>query len=124
MLYLGGPEFCNGELPSSYNFSNNDDQIIKIILCGVPAPDLEWRLSDGAVMPANRTAINSYTYQYLIELPQLTQRVCGRELVVNASGNKIEEKRPVFLTNCKYGGNSPGHVEDSLDFGLVKLQFV
>ena len=75
-------------------------------------------------MPANRTKINSYTYKYLIELPQLTQRVCGRELVVNASGNKIKEKRLVFLTNCKYGSISPVYVKDALDFRLVELRFV
>ena len=124
MLYLGGPEFCYGHLQSSYNFSNNTDQVIRILLCGVPAPVLEWRLHDSAFMPVNRTAINSYTYEYLIKLPPLTQRICGRELVLNASGNKpILENRTVFLTNCKYGNISPGYVEDSLNFRLVKLRF-
>ena len=124
MLYLGGPEFCNGDLQSSYNFSSNVDQVIRITLCGVPTPDLEWRLHGGAFMPANRTTINSYTYKYFIKLPPLTQRICGRKLVFNVSGKwAFEIGRPVFLTNCKYG-NSPGHVEDSLNFRLVKLRFM
>ena len=117
MLYLGGPEFCYGDLQSSYNFSNNVNQEIGVTLCGVPAPDLEWRVHGDTFMPARRTAVNSYTYEYLIELPELTQKICGRELVLNASGYKpILKNRTVFLTNCKYGNISPGHVEDFLDF--------
>ena len=125
MFHLGGPEFCYEDLQSSYNFSNNVNQEIRITLCGVPAPDLEWRVHGDAFMRARRRAVNSYTYEYLIELPMLTQKICGRELVFNASGNKpILENRTVFLTNCKYGSVSPGHVEDFLNFRFFELGFV
>ena len=116
MLYLGGPEFCNGDLKSSYNFSNNVGQEIRVILCGVPAPYLEWRVHGDVAKPAKRAPLNSYTYLYVIELPLLTQKFCGRELMLNASGNNsIQEKRPVFLSNCKYGSIILGHVEDLLN---------
>ena len=50
-----------------------------------------------------REPIDSYIYKYSIHLPKLTQKTCGRKLVVNAIGNNItEEETKVFVTDCKY----------------------
>ena len=49
--------------------------------------------------------INSYTYNYTLLLPQLTQKTCGKELTITATGfgdTQIANKTTIFLKNCKY----------------------
>ena len=71
-------------------------------MCGVPAPIVRWRFNDGPIAVATRDAINFYTYQYLVQLPKLTQKSCGGELTLNASGIiVIERKICVFLEKCE-----------------------
>ena len=103
LLYLGGPEFCKEDLQSSYSFGNVTP-LINVTICGVPAPTLQWRFHNGVVTDADRKAgSNSYTYEYLIQLPRITQRTCGRELWLNATGyNTTVIRSRVFSTSCKY----------------------
>ena len=102
-LNLGGPEFCEGNPQSRYDFSENDTQVINVTLCGVPAPILRWNFYDFPTKIAMGNARNHYTYEYSILLPNLTQETCGRKLILNATGNKTERAElTVFLTKCKY----------------------
>lgn len=48
--------------------------------------------------------INSYTHNFTLQLPQLTQTTCGRELTVKATGfnGTLTDETKIFLRNCKY----------------------
>lgn len=109
MLRLGGPQFCEGDLKSSYNFNSTHSAVLNLTLCGVPAPTLTWRLHDGPVnVNQHVSAINVYKYKYMIQLPELTQRLCGRILQLNATvtyngtNNTITRNPTLFLESCKY----------------------
>ena len=100
---LGGPEFCNGDLHSNFTFGNGVHPVINVTLCGVPAPVVQWRLHDGANDLAKMIKLNNYTYGYLMQLAKLTQKTCGRDLILKAIGyNVTERKSKVFLSSCKY----------------------
>lgn len=103
MLYLGGPEFCKEDLQPRYTFGNVTPQI-NVTLCGKPPPTLKWRFHEGAVTDTDRIAgSNDYMYEYLIELPAIIQKTCGRELLLNATGYKTRFRSlRVFSTSCKY----------------------
>ena len=102
-LNLGGPEFCEGNPQSRYDFSENDTQVINVTFCGVPAPILQWTFHDNPTVTAKGNARNYYTYEYSIQLPKLTQQTCGGKLILNATGYKTENATlTVFLTKCKY----------------------
>ena len=108
-LYLGGPEFCEGDLKSNYTFNSTHSAVIDLTLCGMPAPTLTWRLHDGAVnITRHISRINDYTYKYVIQLPELTQRLCGRILQLNATvtysgtDNTITKNSTLSLESCKY----------------------
>ena len=104
-LYLGGPEFCIDDLRSSYTFGRNVHPLINLTLCGVPPPYVTWRFHEEG---GNATSefINSYTYKHFIQLPQLTQETCGRDLVLNVTGyNSTEKRLRLFLDSCKYWNN-------------------
>ena len=90
-------------LQPNYYFGSNDTPVIDFILRGVPAPNVTWKFHVDAVGNATPEPIDSYIYKYLIELPNLKQETCGRELVLKAIGHNVtERKTKVFLTDCKY----------------------
>ena len=105
LVHLGGPEFCEKPLQPNYTLSGNALSVIKIVFCGVPAPILHWRFIDGSNAIATRKIKKSYTYEYLIHLPKLTQRTCGGELTLIATGNvALKWRKQLFFENCKYQG--------------------
>lgn len=94
--------FCKGDLQSNYTFGRNDSPHINLTLCGVPPPNVTWRFSgkDGI---AKRELVENDTYKYFMQLLQLTQETCGKELVLNLTGHNSTEKRlRLFLDSCKY----------------------
>ena len=102
LLYLGGPVFCQGDLQSSYIFGSNVDPHINLTLCCVPPPTVTWSFH-GKDGNATRELVGNYTYEYLIQLPRLTQKTCGRELILNVTGlNNTEKRSQLFLDSCKY----------------------
>ena len=102
LVYLGGPEFCEKSLQPNYTLSSNVSPVMKVVLCGVPAPILHWRFKDGSSVMAMRQSINSYTYEFLINLPKLTQKTCERDLTLIATGNIVLKWRQQLLfPNCK-----------------------
>ena len=101
-MYLGGPEYLKG-LNSSYTFGSNVTPLINFTLNGVPVPSVTWQLPKDYAGNASREQRDSSTYKYSIQLPKLTQKTCGRQLVLKASGYNIRERTAtVFVTNCNY----------------------
>lgn len=102
-LHLGGPEFCQGSLPSNFTFDDNSSPRINIVLCGIPQPTVEGEFFGQKLNVFNMT-IDSYTHNYTLQLPRLTQISCGKELTVRAIGYYavIADKTKVFVKNCKY----------------------
>ena len=102
-LHLGGPQFCHESFPSNITFDDEGSPIIKITLCGVPVPKVEWKFSGRKVSVLNEK-INSYTHNFTLELPQLRKIDSGKELTVTASGhNGILNKTTKICTgNCKF----------------------
>ena len=86
LLHLGRPEFCQGSLPSNFSFDDNSSPRINIVLCGTPQPKLEAEFIGQKLNILNIT-IDSYTRNYTMQLPRLTQIACGKELTVRAIGN-------------------------------------
>ena len=102
MLYLGGPIFCKDNLRSKYTFGGNVIPLINFALCGVPAPNVTWSFHDKDGTAA-RKPIENFTYEYEIELPQLIQKTCGMELILDATGyNSKEFRSRLLLESCKY----------------------
>ena len=91
-------------MQSNYTFSNETvTPVFNVTLCGVPTPNVTWKFHDGDVVTAIPKGINSYKYSYLIKLPKLGQKTCGRELLLSATGhNTTTRRRKVFLDSCKY----------------------
>lgn len=58
---------------------------------------------DANVKVINGT-INSFTYNYTVQLPKLTQKTCGKELTITATGFNDTQITitKIFLENCKY----------------------
>lgn len=104
-LRLGGPQFCQGDFNNSYSFDENATEKIEIILCGFPEPTARWKFDDSAFNNVTPTPVNSYTFKYSIQLPQLTQKMCGKELAFEATGGinrtKVIRIRNIFLNSCK-----------------------
>ena len=97
--------FCKDDLQSSYTFGRNVHPLINLTLCGVPPPNVTWSYHEEGGN-AIRESVNSSTHKYLIRLLQLTQKTCGRDLVLNATGhNSMEKRLPLFLDSCKYWNN-------------------
>lgn len=84
-LHLGGPEFCQGSLPSNITFDDKGSPKIEITLCGVPVPKVACKFYGRKVSVLNKK-INNYTYNFTLELPQLTKKGSGKTLIVTASG--------------------------------------
>ena len=103
VLYLGGPELCQGGFPSNFTFDDNISPRIVITLCGVPQPLVEAELG-GQKLDVIDTTSNNYTHNFTLVLPLLTQKICGRELQIKASGynGTLTDKTKIFLRNCKY----------------------
>lgn len=103
LLHLGRPEFCQGSLPSNFSFDDNSSPRINIVLCGTPQPKLEAEFIGQKLYILNIT-IDSYTRNYTMQLPRLTQIECGKELTVRAIGNDgvITDETKIFVKNCKY----------------------
>ena len=90
-------------LESNYTFGSNVTPVVNFTLRGVPAPNVTWWLHKNYAGYISREQIDSYMYEYSIQLPKLTQKTCGRQLVLKASGyNKSERTTTVFVTDCKY----------------------
>ena len=103
LVYLGGPEICEKVSQPNYTLNFNVSPVINVVLCGVPAPILHWRFIDGSSAMATRKKIKSYTYKYLIHMPKLTQKTCGRELTLIATGSVVLKwRKQLFFANCKY----------------------
>ena len=103
ILLIGGPEICHGNLSSNYNFDDNSLPRIGIVSCGVPQPVVQAEFF-GQKLNVLKTTINSYTHNYTVQLPQLTQTVCGKELIVVATGynGTLTSKIKIYVNNCKY----------------------
>ena len=107
-LHLGEPVFCQGQiLPSNFTFDDNSSPRINIVLCGIPQPTVEGEFIGQKVNILNKT-IDSYTHNYTLQLPRLTQTSCGKELTVRTIGCNgiIANKTKVFVENCKYDTKS------------------
>ena len=103
-LHLGGSVFCQGQsLPSNFTFDDYSSPRISIVLCGTPQPTVEGEFIGQKLNILNKT-IDSYTHNYTLQLPRLTQISCGKELTVTAIGcnGVIANKTKVFVKNCKY----------------------
>ena len=103
VLYLGGPQLFQGGLPAYYSFDDNSSPKINIIVFGVPQPIVEGEFIYQKLNVLNKS-INTYTHNFTLELPQMTQKACGKELTVIATGynGTLIEKIKVFVENCKY----------------------
>ena len=90
-------------LESNYTFGSNVTPVVNFTLCGVPAPNVTWWLHKDYTGYVSREKIDSYIYEYSIQLPKLTQKTCGRQLVLKATGyNMTERTSTAFVTDCKY----------------------
>ena len=51
------------------------------------------------------TTINNYTHNYTLELPQLAQKACGKQLTVTTTryNGTLTEKIKIYMSKCKYG---------------------
>lgn len=103
VLYVGGPDHCKGRFPSNFTFDDGISPRINIILCGVPQPVVQAHFI-GQKLDIVNVTINSYTHNFTLQLPQLTQTTCGRELTVKATGfnGTLTDETKIFLRNCKY----------------------
>ena len=104
-LLLGGPIFCEGELPDSYSFHEFAQETINVTVCGVPQPTVSWKFNTSTFKNGSPEKINNYTFTYPMTLPPLTQEICGTNLTFKAEGylgKKEERKSRIFLSNCKF----------------------
>lgn len=103
-LHLGGPQFCQRRLPSNITFDDKGSPKIEITLCGVPVPKVECKFYVRKVSVLNKK-INSYTYNFTLELPQLTKKGSGKTLIVTASGKNgtLYQATKIYAENCKFG---------------------
>lgn len=102
-LHLGGPQFCQGSLPSNIKFDDKGSPKIEITLCGVPVPKVACKFYGRKVSVLNKK-INSYTYNFTRELPQLTKKGSGKTLIVTASGQNgtLYQATKIYAENCKF----------------------
>lgn len=74
-------------------------------MCGVPEPTVRWSFNSSLFQIASSEKINNYMFTYLMELPVLTQDICGTELTFKGEGfsdKEVERKLHTFLSNCKF----------------------
>ena len=103
LLFLGGPELCQGNFQSNYTFDDNSSPIINVTLCGIPRPVVQVIFIDEKLDVLN-TTVNTYTHIYALQIPRLSQRTCGKELTVIATGHNgiLTKKTKIFIGSCKY----------------------
>ena len=104
VLHLGEPEFCQGKLRSNFFFDVNRSPKINITLCGVPQPDVQGDFN-AKKLTVLKAKLNSYTHNFTLQLPRLTQTVCGKELILTATGYNnisITDKTKIKVRNRKY----------------------
>ena len=104
-LLLGGPIFCGWDSLNNYTFHEFAQETINVTLCGVPEPTVRWSFNSSLFQIASSQKINNYTFTYLMELPVLTQDICGMELTFKGEGfsdKEVERKLHIFLSNCKF----------------------
>ena len=103
ILHLGGPELCQDSFPSNFTFDDKSSRSINITLCGIPQPVLQGEFNGQKLKVLNST-VNKYTYNYTLQLPELTQTVCGEDLTITATGNNgtLNKTTKIFVENCKY----------------------
>ena len=94
-------------MPNNDTFDDSSSPRINITLCGVPPPIVVGEFL-GLNLTVRSTEVNSYTHNYTLELPPLTQRVCGKELTLTATvtatryNGNLTRKMKIFVKNCKY----------------------
>ena len=90
-------------MPSNYTFGENVKPVVNLTVCGVPAPNVTWSFHDEHGISTPKLAEN-FTYEYSIKLEKkITQKTCGRELVMNVTGHRSTNKTLQLLVNrCKY----------------------
>ena len=94
-------------MPSNETFDDKSSPRINITLRGVPPPVVDAKFL-GLDLKVQSTTVNSYTHNYTLELPQLTQTACGKELTVTATvtatgyNRNLTAKMKIFVRNCKY----------------------
>ena len=103
VLHLGGPELCQEGFPSNFTFDDMSSPTINITYCGVPQPKVEAEFN-GKKVEVRNAIVNSYTHNYTLQLPKLTQTACGTVLEVTAAGynGTLTNKTKISLNNCKY----------------------
>lgn len=103
ILHLGGPELCQDNFPSNFTFDDKRSPQINITLCGVPQPKVQGTFNRQNLSVLG-TTVNSYTHTFTLQLPQLTQTECGKELTIIATENNhtLTYQTKIFVENCKY----------------------
>ena len=103
ILFIGGPQFCQGNFPRKYTIDVNSSSKINIVLCGVPQPIVQAEFI-GQKLSVLSTTVNSYIHNYTLELPQLNPTTCGKELTVTVFGynGTLTDKTKIYVSNCKY----------------------
>ena len=75
-------------------------------MCGVPAPTVWWKFNHNDLMIAPKTPVNKFTFNYSMQLPRLTQKMCGEELFLQATSEyqktRLTRIWPVYLRRCKF----------------------
>ena len=103
VLHLGEPELCQDSFPKNLTFADKSSPKIYFTLCGVPQPVVLGHFV-GQTLVVQQISVNNYTHKYTLQLPQVTQIACGKELTVTATGRNstIIMKTRIFVVNCKF----------------------
>ena len=64
---------------------------------------MQGRFNNQDLLAQNAT-VNVYTHNYALQLPQLTQKVCGKEFTITSTGynGTLTHRTKIFVKNCKY----------------------
>ena len=102
-MHLGGPELCQDCFPSNFTFDENSSPRINVTIYGAPQPKVQAEFN-GQVINVRNETLNTYTHNFTLELPRLTQAACGKELKMTITGNNrtLTNKTKIFPKDCKY----------------------
>ena len=69
----------------------------------MPQPVVQGELI-GQIISVQNATVNSYTNVYTLQLPLLTQAICGKVLTVTVTGysGTISKTTNIFVESCKY----------------------
>ena len=69
----------------------------------MPQPNVQGEFN-GLTLTAQNATVNTYIHNYMLQLPTLTQKVCGNKLTITATGHNgtLTFKTEIFLKDCKY----------------------